>query len=123
MQGEKVGIWLSIACAVHCAAMPLVLTLTPLAGLEVLHSLWAEALLLGVGFFFGGRALWNAYRHGHGNVQPLLMGLAGFVLVVLGLFVAEHELEPWLVGGGALLVGIAQIFSVRQARHCNTCAA
>ena len=107
---------LALLCAVHCAAMPVLLGATALSGTHWAENPWLEGGLLGfTGVVGGGTLVAGAVQHRRWE----LIALFGAGLAVV---FAAHELPaPWnilgsLVGAGALL------FAQRQnRRHAGAC--
>lgn len=118
---NRIGAWMSIACAIHCALMPLAFSMLPLLGLEFLASHWLEVVLLSAGLGFGTYGILRAYFRQHRDPLPVLILAAGASLVLMGLFILPHELEHVAVPVGALLVGAAQVVNIRKSRVCKTC--
>jgi hypothetical protein len=120
-QSSRVGAWMSIACAVHCALMPLVVTVLPIIGLEFLASHAIEVLILIGGLGFGAYGVAKAYFNHHRDFLPVGLLLAGSALVVAGLFLVPEHLEHFFIPAGAIIVGIAQIVNIRMSRVCTAC--
>jgi MerC mercury resistance protein len=120
-QSSRVGAWLSIVCAVHCALMPLVITVLPIIGLEFLASHALEVIILAGGLGFGAYGVARAYFKYHRDLLPVGLLLAGSSLVVSGLFLVPEHLEHFFIPAGAILVGIAQVVNIRMSRVCTTC--
>ena len=116
----RISAILSLACAIHCALMPLVITLLPLVGMQFLASHTVEFAMLAFGLGFGGYGVFKGYRS-HRNRRPLAAVMLGSILVLTGLFLVPEAWEPFLVSSGALLVGIAQVMNIRANRVCKTC--
>jgi hypothetical protein len=112
----------SVACALHCTALPLLLAVSPVLALRGLRSAWAEwtfvllSLILGM-WSFGPRA---ASREGH---TPLALFLAGGgTLIAVRTLVPQHATHLERLG---LLVGAALLASahlVNRARARRRCA-
>ncbi|MEM0996000.1 MAG: MerC domain-containing protein [Bacteroidota bacterium] len=109
--------FLAVACAIHCALMPLIITLLPFAGLSFLASHTAELTLLGAGVGFAAYSVVRGLRV-HRNTGPLWTLLFGAAVIAAGMFLLPHEAEPFLVATGALALGAAQIMNVRLTRAC-----
>ena len=82
------GVTASLACAIHCAAMPLVIAYLPALGLswmaeEGFHK-WMAAIcvVLALGAFLPG---WRK----HGRPSPVICGVVGLVLLMSAAFVLE----------------------------------
>jgi hypothetical protein len=61
---DALGIGASLACAIHCAVLPLVLTSLPLFGINIIHNNFFEYFMIGLASVVGTYALW----HGHKNI-------------------------------------------------------
>lgn len=120
-QSSRVGAWLSIACAIHCALMPLLITVLPIIGLEFLASHVLEVIVLMGGLGFGAYGVAKAYFKYHRDFLPVGLLLAGSAMVVTGLFLVPEHLEHFFIPAGAIIVGIAQFINIRMSRTCTTC--
>lgn len=118
---DTLGIGASLICAVHCALLPLLITALPLLGLEMLENEKLEYGLLAFSFFAGCTALFRGYRHHHHHIRPLLLFSAGFILLLLGHFLAMHFWEPLIITAGALLIVAAHLWNLRECRRCKIC--
>src|SRR5262249_53878218 len=80
---ERFGAGMSLLCATHCAAMPLLVVLLPLMGSRLQASHWAEFLLIGVAASIGYVTLGMSFRR-HGRPFPLLLLTTGLLMVWAG---------------------------------------
>lgn len=111
---DRVGIGMSVACAVHCAALPLI------AGAALfshnhdhaLHAPWLDAVMVGVAASIGYATLGYGFRR-HRNLLPLVILTIGLVLIVAG-HVLFAQQSGVIAVAGALLLVLAQI----QNRRC-----
>lgn len=117
---DTLGATASFLCAVHCALMPLVASLLPLAGLGFLADERTEWLLLAVSLTLGIKSLWPCYRYWHFKPQPLwlLAGGAGLLLSARLLLAEESPWEVPTVVTGALLLVSAHLYNQRLYRQC-----
>jgi len=123
---DVVGCVASVACAVHCIALPLLLVAYPMLPLRGLRNPWAEwgfvlvSLIVGVSSF-GPTA---ASREGR---APLVLFLAGgATLVAVRTLVPEHatQLERLgLVLGAVLLASAHLVNRARANQQRCACAA
>jgi hypothetical protein len=111
---DRAGVVLSLACAVHCAAMPLVAGLLPLIGL---HDAVPEAIETGLLLATGAVAvvsLLGGCRH-HRQWRPWLLVGGGLGSIAAGRLLVEGS--PWaetgLVVAGALLLVAARLVNWR----------
>ncbi|MBC8104942.1 MAG: MerC domain-containing protein [Cytophagales bacterium] len=111
----------SLVCAVHCAVMPLAITLLPLVGLGFLAHEATEWILVGLSLLLGGGSLWVGFR-GHRRRRALLFLVIGFALLAAGR-VAEARENEWigmpLVILGALAVAGAHFVNRRLCLACK----
>ena len=113
-QLDRTGLFLSAACLVHCAALPLsVLLLPTLSSVWFDHSSSLHWLLLGLALPVSGYALVRGYRE-HREWPPMLVGVFGLGLMALALshlLVAAMEIP--LTVAGATIVAISHVLNIR----------
>lgn len=80
---DKAGATASFLCAIHCAIMPIVVTLLPLVGLGFLAHDAVEWLLIGLSTLLGIVSLMMGFR-AHRSYRALLVLGAGIGLLFLG---------------------------------------
>lgn len=114
---DHTGIAASLACAVHCAALPLVTTLIPLVGLTFLANPLVEIFMLTLSLCIGMLALLSAYRL-HQQKLPLFILLSGFLCVGLGHYLTYAEV--FLIPTGGLLIAAAHLFNLKAHKNLNT---
>lgn len=121
---DKLGIFASAACLVHCLALPLLIPLLP--ALALVPHTGVHALLLIPIVSLSLLALLPGYRR-HRSRFVGVAALAGIALcsVAVGaeaLFHIESLDLPFTVAGGLLLVS-AHLANLRQMRARQLCAA
>jgi hypothetical protein len=104
------GIAASMACAIHCALLPLFLTTLPLFGINIIHNTVFEAGMIGL-------ALYHGHKKHHHNRLPLFIFFAGFVFLVLKQFFVEYE--TWLLIPAVTLIISAHLLNFRYCRVHN----
>jgi hypothetical protein len=113
------GMSMSLLCAVHCALMPLVVTILPWIGLGILAEDGAESILLGLSASLGIASSYLGYRV-HRSGWSVILLAAGLGLLASGRIVEGWEYEtiglPLLVGGG-LVVASSHLLN---RRLCQT---
>ena len=120
---DKAGATASLTCAVHCALMPLVITLLPLVGLSFLADERMEWALLGVSALLGSCSLCLGYRE-HRKRQALLLLSLGLTALVMGRVLEERHFEAAgvigvVLGGGT--VAAAHFVNRRLCLSCRSC--
>ena len=73
----------SVACAIHCAFLPLVITSLPVFGINIINNSPFEWMMIGIAFVVGCFALIHGYQRHHKNMKPVLVFTAGFIFLIL----------------------------------------
>jgi hypothetical protein len=84
------GLAASIACGIHCAAMPLLLSYLPSFGLSWLAHEGFHQWMTGVCFIFAASAFVPGWRK-HKSLVPAFSGVIGITLLSLSAFVFGDE--------------------------------
>lgn len=117
---DALGITASVACAIHCALLPLFLSSLPLFGINILHNVFFEAGMILMAFAIGGYSLWHGYQRHHHRGLPLVLFVSGMVCLVLKQFVVQYE--HWLLAPAVAFIVAAHFFNwrfCRIAKHCH----
>ena len=114
---DQIGVGLSLTCAVHCLAAPLLLTALPLFGLRFVADDLTEVVLLSSALVLAVSSLcWGFRRHKSGRVF-LLLGLAVLLLAGGRLF-AQGSSEIMLVVAGAVILAASHALNWHLCRSC-----
>lgn len=117
---DRLAIGLSIACAIHCLALPVLLILLPsMTALQLNNEafhLWMVAVVLPSSIY----ALSMGCKQ-HKRYQLFILGSIGLTLLVIALLLGEERIgetgEKLLTALGASCVAIGHWFNYRL---CNT---
>jgi hypothetical protein len=115
----KLGAGLSLACAVHCATLPLLVTFLPLLGIGFLESHEFELGLLGLSIILALYVLGRDYQYLHKKNTAILLAISGFSVIVLGHCLPEVESFLAVIGGLALFG--AYLVNWRLNRQVKVC--
>lgn len=118
---DKLGIAASVACAIHCAVLPLFFTSLPLFGINIIQSKAFEYLMIGLALAIGLYSLRHGLRRHHHRPAPLLLFVAGIVLLVVRELLPSHPL--WATLFAVCLIVAAHLLNYRycrQADHCHS---
>jgi hypothetical protein len=121
---DALGIGASLACAIHCALLPLFLTSLPLFGINIINNETFEAVMIILAFGIGSYALYHGYRKHHHSLLPSILFLSGFAFLVLKEFVIHYE--TWLMIPAVVLIIAAHLINYRSCRvhahaHADDC--
>lgn len=100
---DKLGVFASALCAVHCVVTALALGLLSATGLSFLDSPLMDALFVGTAVVVGGIAVWHGKRI-HRSFVPAVIFTLGIASILVGHFGFDH--------GDESRSGIGTIFSV-----------
>jgi hypothetical protein len=106
---DALGITTSIACAVHCAVLPLLLTSLPVFGFDIIQNAFFEYAMILLAFMVGVYALSHGFRKHHHRFLPLTIFSVG-ILFLLAKQV-WHSLHTWLL--------IPAVIAIISAHYLN----
>jgi MerC mercury resistance protein len=89
---DGLGIATSLACAIHCLVLPLMLTSLPLFGVNIIHNGFFEWGMILLAFCVGVYALVHGYKTHHKNLLPIILFCVGFILLVTKQFFLSVEM-------------------------------
>jgi len=121
---DALGISTSIACAIHCALLPLFLTSLPLFGINIIHNVFFEAGMILLAFCIGAYSLYHGYRRHHHSSLPLILFSCGMAFLIFKQFF--HAYENWLLIPAVILIISAHVLNYRSCRvhdhaHSDDC--
>ncbi len=114
---DALGIWTSLACAIHCALLPLFLSSLPLFGINIIDNLAFEVSMILLALCIGTYALYHGYKKHHHSPLPLILFFLGFAFLVLKQFFIWYE--NWLLIPAVTLIISAHLFNFRFCRIHN----
>jgi hypothetical protein len=108
------GIATSVACAIHCAVLPLLISSLPVLGINIIDNMAFECFMILLAFAIGSFSLVHGYRKHHRNYIPLLL----FTLGILLLFAKQgwHNYQFWLLPFAVVFIISAHITNLRLCR-------
>ncbi len=114
---DALGIGASLACAIHCALLPLFISSLPLFGINIINNEGFEAGMIVLAFGIGAYSLYHGYRRHHHSVLPFLLFIAGFAFLVLKQFFIHYAY--WLLIPAVLFIVAAHLLNYRFCRVHN----
>ncbi len=130
---DALGITTSIACAIHCAILPLATATLPVLGVNIIHNASFEYGMIALAFIIGLRALLHGYRRFSGLSRggrslrsavlpprfrrqfPILLFAGGIAFLLAKQHWRQYELQ--LLPFAILLIGGAHIANFRSSRR------
>lgn len=119
---DRIGATASFLCALHCAALPLILSLLPAIGLGFLADHSFEHWFIAFATVLATTMMIRGYRR-HREALALALLAPGLVLLWLGGFVVDLESYGWwhagLVASGGSAVALAHIVNLRLSQQAS----
>src|SRR5579872_5592335 len=89
---DALGVTTSLLCAIHCALLPLLMASLPIMGVNIIHNVRFEYVMIGLAFIIGVTALWHGYRRHHRRILPVLLFSCGMILLIVKQIWPAYEL-------------------------------
>jgi len=115
---SSISTGLALLCAIHCALMPIFLSLMPLFAGKLAAYHWLEWLLIGSSAVLGGIPLFKTYPQ-HGNKIPMIGFVIGFSLIAIEHYIFAHDSVYFLTISGAVILVVVQLYNVHLLRHIS----
>jgi hypothetical protein len=116
---DRIGMTASTLCAIHCAAVPLLITSLPLLGLGFLANPWVEWSMIILALIIGTSSIGMSYFRVHHNLLPIGMLLTGFLIIILGHAFITGWREAVVVPAGGLLIAFAHFVNYKHSVACQ----
>ncbi len=117
---DKLGVWITSLCALHCLALPLLLPIAPLIASSFFADAWFELAILSFSVVIGFAALFIGFHQYHRQLYPIYSLVAG-ALIYWNKDVFGHDFEPLTIAIGAILIIGAHLLNLRLCRRCKGC--
>jgi hypothetical protein len=114
---DAMGIATSVACAIHCAVLPLVLTSLPIFGINIIENVAFEYFMIVLAFVIGLYSLWHGYKKHHHSTFPVIIFSFGILLLVAKQ--VWHQYQLWLLPVAVVLIVTAHLVNYRSCRVHN----
>ncbi|MCZ2223622.1 MAG: MerC domain-containing protein [Chitinophagales bacterium] len=114
---DALGITTSIACAIHCAILPLIMTSLPLFGINIIDNDWFEYSMILLAFVVGTYSLYHGYKKHHHSFLPIIIFTLGITLLVVKQI--WHELHLWFLIPAVIFIVTAHVINFRSCRVHN----
>lgn len=97
----------SAICAIHCAAIPILLSFSTLNNLDFLKNPYIEVSFIMLGIVFVLISLIPSFIRVHQKLKPLIIAAIGFAFIALGRLNFNEIWEVFNTVIGAFLVAFA----------------
>ncbi len=118
---DGLGIGTSLACAIHCAVLPLFFTSVPLLGTNIIHNPWFEWTMILLALGIGINALRHGYLRHHHRILPIVLLTSGFAFLIAKEWMGALHI-PFVILAVGLIIS-AHYLNYRLCRKANHCHA
>jgi predicted membrane channel-forming protein YqfA (hemolysin III family) len=120
LKAEKVGVSLSVLCAIHCAALPIMLTAFPLLGAGVAQNHFMETVLVVGSLVIASYTLVKDFIQ-HRKLTAILFCITGFITILLSHHLPEtlKAAESWLALTGGIVVAASYVVNWKHRKTCK----
>jgi hypothetical protein len=119
---DRAGMSASLACAVHCAVLPLLLAALPAIGLAWLDSPWVDWTMVAL----AGAIALRAHRGGfqvHRRCLPAGVAVTGLLIIVTTICVLKGSANHhYIQASGAVVVASSHFLNRHLCRNCKACS-
>lgn len=116
---DAFGIGTSIACAIHCALLPVLVTTLPVFGINIIHNIFFEWGMIILAFLVGSYSLFHGFHNHHRSFTPISIFSTGFIFLVLKQFF--HQFEYLFLAIAVTLIISAHYYNYRLC-HKSKCS-
>ncbi len=116
---DMMGIATSVACAIHCALLPVLVSSLPLMGIDLVSNPYFEWGMIALAFFVGIYSLLHGYRTHHHSIHPVLLFTVGFLFLLLKQVFHAHSV--WFLLPAVVLIISAHYINFTLCRK-SRCA-
>ncbi|MEY2639089.1 MAG: hypothetical protein RIR90_571 [Bacteroidota bacterium] len=121
---DALGISASLACAIHCAVLPLVMSSLPIFGMNIIDNIRFEYFMIFLALGVGVYSLYHGWKKHHHSFLPIGLFVAGIAL----LFAKQiwHQWQLWFLIPAVVLIVLAHYINYQACRvhdhaHADDC--
>jgi hypothetical protein len=118
---DALGIAASVACAIHCAVLPLLMSSLPILGINIINNVFFEYGMILLAAAIGIYSLMHGFKKHHHQYTPMIIFSIGIVLLLLKQAIDSYRLV--LLIPAVMLIICAHVINYlncRKANHCHT---
>ena len=122
---DAFGIAASVACAIHCAVLPLILSSLPLFGINIIENQGFEFIMIALAFIVGVYSLYHGRKKHHHSFYPMLLFAAGISLLFIKSMLHSHNLMLLLPAVSLVVIAhyvnykLCRVHNHAHADYCN----
>lgn len=118
---DALGISTSVACALHCALLPLFVTSLPVLGFNIINNLFFEILMIVLTGIIGYVALQHGWKKHHHKYTPMILFYSGLAFLIAKNFTARFEIIFLIPAVILIIAAHYQNYRLcKKANHCHS---
>jgi MerC mercury resistance protein len=114
---DAMGVGASLACAIHCAVLPLALSSLPIFGINIIDNVQFEYFMIFLAFAIGLYSLLHGFKKHHHSFLPITIFAFGILLLV-GKQI-WHQYQYWILPFAVMFIVTAHLLNYRSCRIHN----
>lgn len=117
---DALGISASVACAIHCALLPLFLQTLPIFGFNIIDNVFFEFFMILLAAAIGIYSLYHGWKKHHRSPLPVVIFSAG-MLLLFGKQVWHHY-QVWFLVPAVTFIVMGHYLNFRLIRKTAKCS-
>jgi hypothetical protein len=114
---DAMGVTVSVACAIHCAILPLAISSLPLFGINIIENPLFEYGMIALAFVVGSYSLYHGFKKHHHSWLPFILFSFGmFFLIIKQIF---HNWHLYLLIPAVVLIILSHFLNYKFCRRHN----
>jgi len=105
----------SIACAIHCAMLPVLFSFGVMGSHHWFANPWVEIIMLAITSWFIYQSLIKGYLSGSSSKTVFSLAIVGLVLLVMHYFLGDYGTLVVVFGG--IMVASAHLINLKSHKH------
>ncbi|MFY8128986.1 MAG: MerC domain-containing protein [Chitinophagaceae bacterium] len=114
---DALGIATTVACAIHCAILPLAVSSLPIFGINIIDNTFFEYGMIALAFLIGFIALFHGFKKHHHSLMPILLFSMGMLFLVCKQ--VWHSYQLYFLFPAVILILVAHFYNYKLCRHHN----
>jgi len=117
---DALGVTASVACAIHCAVLPLMVSSLPIFGINIIDNPIFEYGMILLAAAIGIYSLYHGYHKHHHKLLPIQLFSVGIIFLLLKQW--QHHLQVYFLVPAVVSIVLAHYLNYRlcqQAAHCH----
>lgn len=132
---DKIGLAASVICAIHCAILPLVISVLPLIGMGFMAHGIFDWVMVAIAGIVGYISLIRGHKT-HKKHTAICFFVPGIFMVLVSLFIFGHmqqcgscsghhhdefPIHSILMALGGILIAVSHFINIKLCKSCKAC--